>query len=73
MHILHGTWIPDGPSESTSPKASLRTLRSQDDFVQKGEFYLWVETQKVRRFKRLSTEAAPRHNRQLQGKELAAF
>ncbi|MEL7351157.1 MAG: DEAD/DEAH box helicase [Cyanobacteria bacterium P01_A01_bin.116] len=73
MHILHGTWIPDGPSESTSPKASSRTLRSQDDFVQKGEFYLWVETQKVRRFKRLSTEAAPRHNRQLQGKELAAF
>ena len=28
MHIIHGTWIPDDPNE----------------FVQRGAFYLWVET-----------------------------
>jgi SNF2 family DNA or RNA helicase len=28
MHIIHGTWIPD----------------DTDDFIQKGAFYLWVET-----------------------------
>ncbi len=28
MHIIHGTWIPDDAHE----------------FIQKGAFYLWVET-----------------------------
>ncbi|MGB7087938.1 MAG: DEAD/DEAH box helicase [Phormidesmis sp.] len=55
MQILHGTWIPD----------------AKDDFVQSGAFYLWVETEQVRRFKQSPDN--PRHNRQLQKKELAAF
>ncbi|MEM9089970.1 MAG: DEAD/DEAH box helicase, partial [Cyanobacteria bacterium P01_F01_bin.53] len=57
MQILHGTWIPD----------------INDDFVQAGNFYLWVETQKVRRFKKGPSGKPFRYTRQLQSKELAAF
>ncbi|MBD2328656.1 DEAD/DEAH box helicase [Alkalinema sp. FACHB-956] len=46
MDILHGTWIPD-----TDP-----------EFIQTGQFYLWVETEENSRRKR-SPETHPRHLR----------
>lgn len=61
MKILHGTWIPDVAHHTS------------DSFVQTGNFYLWVETQNVRRFKKTTSKNIPRHNRQLQSKALASF
>ncbi|MEL6814165.1 MAG: DEAD/DEAH box helicase [Cyanobacteria bacterium J06598_3] len=69
MHILHGTWIPNSSASHADSHAGHRF----DPFVQTGDFYLWVETQKVRRFKRKPSETIPRHNRHLRGKELADF
>jgi SNF2 family DNA or RNA helicase len=54
MHIIHGTWIPEDSNE----------------FIQKGAFYLWIETdQPVRR----SRSNVNIHPRQLEHTALALF
>jgi SNF2 family DNA or RNA helicase len=53
MQILHGTWIPQ-PSE---------------DFIQKGAFYLWVETTEKKRFRKPNQ----RHPRQVVAEDLASL
>ncbi|MCX6024235.1 MAG: hypothetical protein NTZ05_21390 [Chloroflexi bacterium] len=47
MHVVHGTWIPDETGE----------------YVQRGGFYLWVETDAPQRGRRSSSDQAlhPRH------------
>jgi SNF2 family DNA or RNA helicase len=54
MNILHGTWIP----------------KANDDFIQKGQFYLWVETSSPSR-----TPKTPKdiHPNQLNQKDLLSF
>ncbi|MDY6940309.1 MAG: DEAD/DEAH box helicase [Cyanobacteriota bacterium] len=52
MKVLHGTWIPD----------------RSDDFIQRGSFYLWVETSE-----RKKHSAKNRHPRHLQGQPLNDF
>ena len=56
MHVVHGTWIPDDTEE----------------FVQRGGFYLWVETDAVSRAKRGPSNKAL-HPRQLIDASLVAF
>ena len=51
MHILHGTWIPAADNE----------------FIQTGAFYLWVETTERKRFR----QPSQRHPRQLVSADLA--
>lgn len=55
MKILHGTWIPQG----------------EDDFIQTGGFYLWVETSDSP--KSPKKQLPLRHPGQLTGDEFAAF
>ncbi|MEL7508592.1 MAG: DEAD/DEAH box helicase [Cyanobacteria bacterium J06554_1] len=45
MHILHGTWIPE----------------SGTDFIQSGQFYLWVETTEKNRGQTADEERHPQH------------
>src|SRR5438105_1712669 len=46
MHIIHGTWIPDNTHE----------------FIQRGAFYLWVETDTPQGTSRSRTSTVhPRH------------
>jgi SNF2 family DNA or RNA helicase len=46
MHIIHGTWIPEGTNE----------------FIQRGAFYLWVETDVITsRARSNSNNIHPRH------------
>ena len=46
MHIIHGTWIPEDTNE----------------FIQRGAFYLWVETDAIAgRSRRNSNNIHPRH------------
>ena len=46
MHVIHGTWIPEDINE----------------FMQKGAFYLWVETDTIAgRSRRNSNNIHPRH------------
>jgi SNF2 family DNA or RNA helicase len=54
MNILHGTWIPKG----------------DDDFIQNGNFYLWVETLSPSRTPKTSTGIHPNH---LNSKNLLSF
>ncbi len=54
MKLLHGTWIP----------------QATDGFIQKGEFYLWVETTEA---KKRRQKASNRHPRQLAGADLTTF
>ncbi|MGG6265003.1 DEAD/DEAH box helicase [Leptolyngbya sp. AN03gr2] len=54
MHILHGTWIPDDAT----------------DFVQRGKFYLWVETLEKLKSRKAEASLHPRH---LLEKSLATF
>ncbi|WP_017660625.1 DEAD/DEAH box helicase [Baaleninema simplex] len=56
MKILHGTWIPEAIAS---------------EFVQKGTFYLWVETDAQPRGRRKRSGNV--HPRQLAGTELADF
>lgn len=56
MELIHGTWIPD----------------AGDDFVQRGSFYLWVETDAPTRSRSRSRDAAV-HPRHLGGKDLSSF
>jgi hypothetical protein len=53
MQILHGTWIP----------------QAGEEFIQKGGFYLWVETTERKRFRNPSQ----RHPRQLVAADLAGL
>ncbi|MDX2211931.1 MAG: DEAD/DEAH box helicase [Oculatellaceae cyanobacterium bins.114] len=53
MQILHGTWIP----------------QSDEEFIQQGAFYLWVETTERKRFHKISQ----RHPRQRVKADLAAL
>jgi SNF2 family DNA or RNA helicase len=53
MQILHGTWIP----------------QAGEEFIQNGNFYLWVETTEPKRFRNLSQ----RHPRQLVATDLAGL
>ncbi|WP_013325781.1 DEAD/DEAH box helicase [Gloeothece verrucosa] len=55
MKILHGTWIP----------------RTNNEFIQLGEFYLWGETTSPK--KRRKNESENRHPFQLDSDELSAF
>ena len=55
MKILHGTWIPS----------------SGDEFIQSGNFYLWVETDTPP--KQQKNQAANRHPQQLSKDELSTF
>jgi len=55
MKILHGTWIPQG----------------EDDFIQNGGFYLWVETSDPPKSRK--KQLANRHPGQLTKDEFAAF
>jgi SNF2 family DNA or RNA helicase len=55
MKILHGTWIPS----------------SSDEFIQVGNFYLWVETDTPP--KQQKNQAADRHPQQLSKDDLATF
>ncbi len=55
MHIIHGTWIPDEKYE----------------FIQKGAFYLWVETDTRQGTSRRHGKAV--HPRHLEGTALTAF
>ncbi len=55
MHIIHGTWIPDDAGE----------------FVQRGAFYLWVETDTPLGVPRRRADSG--HPRHLMGTALAAF
>ncbi|MBO0782568.1 MAG: SNF2 helicase-associated domain-containing protein, partial [Ktedonobacteraceae bacterium] len=54
MHVIHGTWIPD----------------DTDEFIQRGAFYLWVETDATRDRSRSTDDVHPRH---LAKTALAAF
>src|SRR4051794_520298 len=45
MEIVHGTWIPD----------------DTDDFVQRGAFYIWVETDTVLDLHAGALQQHPRH------------
>src|SRR5260370_30843359 len=46
MHIIHGTWIPD----------------DQHEFTQRGNFYLWVETDTLQgKSRRHGNTIHPRH------------
>ena len=54
MKIIHGTWIP----------------QEHNDFVQKGGFYLWVETMPKSSKKKLNSTY---HPQQLNSQELAEF
>jgi hypothetical protein len=51
MKILHGTWIP----------------RSEEEFIQQGAFYLWVETTEKQQFRK----QVQRHPRQSSEADLA--
>jgi SNF2 family DNA or RNA helicase len=55
MHIIHGTWIPD----------------EKHEFIHRGIFYLWVETDIRQRTSRRYGKAV--HPRHLEGAALAAF
>lgn len=55
MKILHGTWIP----------------KTEDEFIQKGGFYLWIETDTVRKKKK--NQPNHYHPRQLNQEELPNF
>ena len=55
MKILHGTWIPN----------------SSDEFIQAGNFYLWVETDAST--KQPKTRSATRHPQQLNKDDLSTF
>ncbi len=57
MKILHGTWIPETPS----------------DFIQLGTFHLWVETETVPPPKRGAKTAPNRHPFHLKEPDLPAF
>ncbi len=48
MHILHGTWISDDAA----------------DFVQRGNFYLWVETAEKLKSRKVAMEGKQRKNQQ---------
>ncbi len=54
MHIIHGTWIPE----------------ETNDFIQRGAFYLWVETDAITSRTRSNTKI---HPRQLTQTALALF
>ena len=55
MQVIHGTWIPD----------------TEDQFIQRGAFYLWVETDTLQgTSRRHNTMFHPKH---LGGTALAAF
>jgi len=54
MNILHGTWIP----------------KADDDFIQNGEFYLWVETSSPSKNPKTSKAIHPNH---LNQKDLLSF
>jgi len=56
MYLIHGTWIPD----------------DSNDFVQRGGFYLWVETDTVVEQSETPGEK-PWHPRHLTGRALQAF
>ena len=46
MHVIHGTWIPDDTNE----------------FIQRGAFYLWVETDTpVSKPRKSADNIHPRH------------
>jgi hypothetical protein len=53
MQILHGTWIP----------------QAGEEFIQNGNFYLWVETTEQKRFH----SPSQRHPRQLVAADLAGL
>jgi SNF2 family DNA or RNA helicase len=53
MQILHGTWIP----------------QAGEEFIQNGNFYLWVETTEQKRFR----NSSQRHPRQLVAADLAGL
>jgi len=55
MHIIHGTWIPE----------------NTDEFVQRGAFYLWVETDAITSKSRKDSENI--HPRHLTQTALATF
>ena len=55
MKILHGTWIPS----------------SSDEFIQAGNFYLWVETDTPP--KQQKNRSATRHPQQLNKDDLSTF
>ncbi|MBD1909835.1 MULTISPECIES: DEAD/DEAH box helicase [unclassified Leptolyngbya] len=61
MQILHGTWIPQ-VGENRAKDAS-----TTEDFVQKGSFYLWVETTE----RQTLSAKSQRHPRQLVSEDLA--
>ncbi|MBE9176354.1 DEAD/DEAH box helicase [Synechocystis salina LEGE 06155] len=54
MKILHGTWIP----------------QLEEDFIQQGEFFLWVETTETVKKNKISPNS---HPNQLLAKELEVF
>lgn len=53
MQILHGTWIPEAGNE----------------FIRSGQFYLWVETTKTKKFR----QPSQRHPLQLTASNLASL
>jgi Superfamily II DNA/RNA helicases, SNF2 family len=55
MKILHGMWIP----------------KPGEDFIQEGEFYLWVEVTETKRSKRIKEQHL--HPRHLTQEDLSAF
>jgi hypothetical protein len=55
MKILHGTWIPN----------------SGDEFIQGGNFYLWVETDQPS--KQPNNDGKDRHPQQLNQTDLSKF
>jgi hypothetical protein len=55
MHVIHGTWIPD----------------AEDQFIQRGDFYLWVETDTLQDTSRRHSKMV--HPRHLGDTALAAF
>jgi hypothetical protein len=55
MKILHGTWIPN----------------SSDEFIQGGNFYLWVETDEPSKLQK--NDGLNRHPQQLSKADLSKF
>src|SRR5207248_8005269 len=55
MHVIHGTWIPDDTNE----------------FIQRGAFYLWVETDTPAGRSRSSAGSV--HPRHLEHRALSTF
>src|SRR5438067_10644812 len=56
MHVIHGTWIPDD---------------AHNEFIQRGAFYLWVETDTPSGKSRRRADAV--HPRHLMDTALATF